>query len=95
MNVANLQLEGLLIAVASINRTLVRSGVLQPGELDEALREAEACITQDDRINEEMSPSNRDAVLFPVRLLQLANLHQSEPLARTFSELARAVGQTK
>jgi hypothetical protein len=42
-----------------------------------------------------MSPANRDAICFPIRLLQLANNSQSESSVPGFSELARMVGQTK
>ena len=95
MHVANLQLEGLLMAVAAINSALVRKGVLTVEEFDVALRTAEATMTAEDRSNEELSPSNRDAVCFPLRLLQLANQGQSEGATQSFSELARAVGRLK
>ncbi|MGO4833816.1 hypothetical protein AB4144_16255, partial [Rhizobiaceae sp. 2RAB30] len=71
MNVANLQLEGLLMAVASINGTLVRKGLLTSDEVDDALRRAEAGLTGEERLYQDMSPANRDAVCFPIRLLQL------------------------
>lgn len=92
MNVANLQLEGLLMAVASINSTLVRKGLLTADEVDNALRRAEAGLTGEERLYQDMSPANRDAVCFPIRLLQLAN---RAPATSTFSDLARLVGQTK
>jgi len=77
MNVANLQLEGLLMAVASINQVLVRKGVLSVEEIDIALRRAEASETGEER-SEGMSASSRDAVNFPIRLLELANRCQPE-----------------
>lgn len=95
MNVANLQIEGLLIAVASMNRLLVKRGVISVEEVDTVLRKAEANAVGDDRVSEDMSPSNRDAVCFPIRILQMANNAQSDGLLPTFSELARMVGQTK
>ena len=95
MDVANLQLEGLMMALASVNNVLVKKGVLTVEEIDGALRRAEASVTSDDRVYEDMSPANRDAVCFPIRLLQLANLGQSEQSVQSFSELARTVGQTK
>lgn len=95
MHVANLQLEGLVMAIASINNVLVRKGILTIDEIDEALRKAEAGITSEERVNEDMSPSNRDAVCFPIRVLQLANRGQSETSIQPFSELARTVGLTK
>ncbi|MBA1144481.1 hypothetical protein [Mesorhizobium neociceri] len=84
MNVANLQLEGLLMSVAAVNNALVR-----------ALKTAEAAFTGDQRLFEDMSPANRDAVCFPLRLLQLANTSQFEAGVPPFFELAKQVGITK
>ncbi|MBS3651191.1 hypothetical protein KEU06_21490 [Pseudaminobacter sp. 19-2017] len=95
MHVANLQLEGLLMAIASINNVLVRKGILTTDEIDTALRRAEAAMTGEERNHEDLSPSNVDAVCFPIRLLQLANLGQSEGGVQSFSELTRSVGQLK
>ncbi|WP_269930527.1 hypothetical protein [Aminobacter sp. HY435] len=94
MNVANLQLEGLLMAIASINHVLVRKGVLSAEEIDIALRKAEASETAEERSGG-MSSSSRDAVIFPIRLLQLANQCQPEADIPSFSALARMVGQIK
>ncbi|HWK66617.1 MAG TPA: hypothetical protein VNS34_16945 [Rhizobiaceae bacterium] len=94
MNVANLQLEGLLMAIASINQTLVRKGILSAQEIEIALRKAEASGTGEER-SEGLSPANRDAVNFPIRLLQLANRCQPEADIPSFSELAELVGQLK
>lgn len=95
MNVANLQIEGLLMAIAHVNNTLVQKGLLSVEEIDIALRKAEASMTGDERVLEDMSPSNRDAVCFPIRVLQAANNARSETDVSSFSELARLVGQTK
>ncbi|TPK72320.1 hypothetical protein FJ527_25060 [Mesorhizobium sp. B2-4-18] len=95
MNVANLQLEGLLMAIAAINNALVHNGVLSIDAIDDALRKAEASVTGEERVYEDMSPANRDAIRFPLRLLQLANLSQDETGVPPFSELVRQVGQTK
>ncbi len=94
MNVANLQLEGLLMAIATINHILVRKGVLSAEEIDIALRKAEASETAEER-SDELSSSHRDAVNFPIRLLQLANQCQPEADIPSFSALARMVGQMK
>lgn len=95
MNTANLQLEGLYLAVAAINDLLVGKGLLSREEIDLALWRAEANATSEERMAEDMSPANRDAVCFPIRLLRLANERRpgEEPLS--FSELARLVGETK
>ncbi|MDW6020183.1 hypothetical protein SAZ10_00235 [Mesorhizobium sp. BAC0120] len=95
MNVANLQLEGLLMAIASINNVLVQKGLLTVDEVDVALRKAEASLAGDQRLVEDMSPANRDAVCFPLRFLQLANRSQAEPNVVPFAELTRMVGRTK
>lgn len=87
MNFANLQLEGLLMAVAAVNNALVRK--LSIDDIDRALKTAEASFTGDERLFEDMSPANRDAVCFPLRLLQLANTNQFEAGVPPFSELAK------
>lgn len=94
MNVANLQLEGLLMAVASINHVLVQKGPVSKEELNGALLKALSSETSQDRA-EEMSSSNRDAVNFPIRFLQLANQCQPEADLPSFSTLAKMVGQVK
>ena len=72
MNVAMLQLEGLLMAIASLK------GLLSVDDIDLALRKAESGMTSDERACEEMSAANRNAICFPIRLLQLANNAQSQ-----------------
>lgn len=58
MNAANLQLEGLMMAVAAINNALVHRGMLSVDDIDVALRKAEASVTSDERVYEDMSPAN-------------------------------------
>ena len=70
-------------------------GLLSVDDIDLALRKAKAGITSDERAYEEMSPANRDAICFPIRLLRLANNAQSETSVPPFSELTKMVGQTK
>ena len=95
MNTANLQLQGLFIAVATINRALVTKGLLTTAELDRALAVGEQVALGDDRVSEDLSPALRDAVAFPARLLRLANnMTEAEDLPG-FAELARMVGETK
>lgn len=95
MNVANLQIEGLLMAVASLTHALVRKGHLSVDEVDVALAKAEAAMAGEERAQDDLTPSNRDAVCFPIRLLRLANSASDETDICSFSELARMVGQTK
>lgn len=95
MNTANLQLEGLLMAVAAVNQALVAKGLLTTAELDRALAVSEQTVLGDDRVAEDMSPSNRDAVAFPSRFLRLANNMSADGEVPGFAELARMVGETK
>ena len=95
MNTANLQLEGLLMAIAAVNQALVAKGVLATEEIDRALAISEQTALGDERLTEDLSPSNRDAVLFPIRLLRLANNMAGDLGVPPFAELARAVGESK
>lgn len=94
MNTANLQLEGLLIAIASLNDLLVAKGIVDRREVAHAMDIAEQTVLGDYR-TEELDPAQRDAIAFPIRLLRLANNGASETEIMPFSELARMVGQTK
>lgn len=94
MNVANLQLEGLYLAVAAVNDLLVKKGVVEREEIDLALRRAEQTALGDYR-SEELRPAERDAVAFAARLLAAANNTAGDEFIPPFSELARLVGQTK
>ena len=95
MNVANLQLEGLVMAVASLNNLMVQKGVLSVDEIDLALHKAEANLTGEERAHDDLTPAGRDAVCFPVRLLRMANNARSDAHLPPFSELTRMVGRTK
>lgn len=95
MNVANLQLQGLYLAIASINNALVAKGLLSREDINTALERAEQTALGDDRIFEDLNPASRDAIAFAARVLALANSHASETDVPAFSELARMVGQTK
>jgi hypothetical protein len=94
MNTANLQLEGLYLAIAAINNALVEKGVLSRHEVDTALRQAEQTAVSDYRTGE-LNPANRDAVAFAPRLLALANNTAADGMTPPFSELAKMVGETK
>jgi hypothetical protein len=94
MNVANLQIEGLCMAIIAINHALVEKGVLTQIELNGALKKAEAIARSDERFVQDLNPSSRDAVCFPIRILEAAN-NEATPRSSTFSELARMVGETK
>ena len=83
------------MAVASLTHALVGKGLLSVDEVDVALAKAEAAMTGEARAYSDLTPSNRDAVCFPIRLLRLANRSSGETDICSFSELARMVGQTK
>lgn len=95
MNVANLQLQGLYLAVAAINNALAAKGLLTREEIDRALIGAEQAAMGDDRIAEDLNPASRDAIAFPMRFLALANKRSTHESMPGFSELARLVGETK
>jgi hypothetical protein len=94
MNVANLQLEGLMMAVAAINHVLVRKGILGVDEIDAALVKAQSNMTGEER-SSELSPASRDAINFPIRVLQVCNKCNPEADLPTFSEIARLVANLK
>ncbi len=93
MNTANLQLEGLCLAVAMINNLLVRKGILTTEEIEGALATA-GDTAREDRANV-LPPANLEAIRFPIRLLQLANAASSETEIPNFAELARMIGEQK
>ncbi|HTN62265.1 MAG TPA: hypothetical protein VL147_12050 [Devosia sp.] len=94
MSTVNLQLEGLMIAIASINQLLVSKGIVTDQEMALSLEIAEQSVLGENRVNE-LDPAQRDAVVFPIRLLLLANHDSSETGVLPFSELAKMIGQTK
>lgn len=94
MNTANLQLEGLYLAIAAINQALVEKNLLTRDEVGLALRRAEQIALGDYR-TDDLSGAQQDAVAFAPRLLQLANDRVSDGQPLNFSELAKLVGQTK
>jgi len=95
MNASNLQLQGLYLALASLNEALVAKGVLGRDEIELALARAEQIALGEERTTEELTSANRDALAFPARLLRLANKEAESGEPPSFSKLARLVGQTK
>jgi len=94
MNVANLQIEGLCLAIAALNRVLIDKNLMSRTEIEGALQSAEVAARSDDRFIENLNPAHRDAVCFPIRIPQVANGCDSA-VPPTFSELAKSVGETK
>ncbi len=93
MNTANLQLEGLLLALASLVELLERKGIASRDELDAMLAEAEHNAGSDPGRLTELSPANVDAICFPIRFLRTALREPGSD--KTFAQLTTAVGQTK
>lgn len=77
MNTANLQLEGLLLAMAALFGELKRKGVLVSGEIEAALDRADSGASA--RATE-LSDANREAIHFPVRFLREALRDGAKPL---------------
>lgn len=95
MNTANLQLEGLMMAIAGLSQMLVSKGIVSVEEVDKCLARSEQTVLGDDRVVEDLSPANRDAIAFPIRLLRLANNMADQAGTPSFAELTRMVGETK
>jgi hypothetical protein len=93
MNTANLQLEGLYMAVASLIELLKEKGLADQGEVDAALARAERATFQGKE--NDLSASNLEAIGFPIRLLRLANSTSFDGRSLPFNELTRRIGESK
>jgi hypothetical protein len=91
MNTANLQLKGLIMAIASICDAIVEKELLTHQELNAALAKAKKAVEDDD--DNELSDSNRAAILFPIRVLMLADEANKRGERFTFSDYAKLVGK--
>ncbi|MBY3104722.1 hypothetical protein HFO68_09190 [Rhizobium laguerreae] len=91
MNTANLQLKGLIMAMASICEAIVDKQLLTRGEIDAALSKAQKAIEEDD--DHELSGANLAAILFPIRVLQLAGESNRKGEEATFTDYAKRVGK--
>ena len=94
MNTANLQLQGLYVAIAAITKALVVKGLLTHEEVDRALREAEMTSLADYRSDETEAP-NREAMAFAARFLRVVNNAVPGEQMPSFSQVARQVGEAK
>ena len=93
MNVANLQLEGLLVVLSELANLLAEGDPTLRARLIEALSRAETTIAADGQRMAQLSPSQRESLLFPARYLACA----LEPGAQgaAFSQLAARVAEAK
>jgi len=93
MNTANLQLEGLLLAVSAMAEALKSKNLLSQDEIDAALARAESVAGSDPGRSEQMSPANVAAVLFPIRFLREANGGAGDgSFSRLAAQVARSAG---
>jgi hypothetical protein len=72
MNTANLQLEGMLLAMYALLDAIKRKGILNEQEIEEALRQAEMTAVAEVGDRAEISKSNGEAICFPIRFLREA-----------------------
>ena len=93
MNTANLQLEGLYMAVASLVELLKEKGLIEAAEVDVALAHAERSALEGK--DNDLSPANLEAIGFPIRLLRLANSTSFAGHPLPFQELTRRVGEAR
>ncbi|PKA42230.1 hypothetical protein N2599_23710 (plasmid) [Rhizobium sullae] len=91
MNTANLQLEGLYMALAAMNKMMVEKGIISHSDVCAALTEAEARVSADNL--PQLSDANRKSVVFPIRLLLLANEAAERGENPEFADYARLIGQ--
>lgn len=95
MNTANLQLEGVYVAMTALMAALRDSGVLGRDDIDRALGRAEAALMADSRRPAQLSAANVEAICFPLRYLRIANEAAADDQPLSFSELAARVAQRK
>lgn len=94
MNTANLQMEGVLMAVAALCRLCREKGIASEAEIEKVLAEAEEALAKDGLRPEQLSHANVEAVLFPLRFLREANRRDLPGAIRAYTEIAATVGKT-
>lgn len=93
MNTANLQVEGLLIALSRLLDAMRDKGILTPEEIETALREA-GDAAQRDAQTRNISPAQAEGILFPIRFLRVATNLTYGP-APTFTDMATMIGEAR
>ena len=88
MNTANLQLEGLYVALAALVEAIRQKGLLDSEEIEAALLKAEEIAP---RRSEPMPEANIAAIRFPARLLRVANRAAAQGERLSFEELTRRI----
>jgi hypothetical protein len=94
MNTANLELEGLYLAIASINNALVEKGLLSHAELQQAMSSA-ADVAEASCKQRRLSAANQLAILFPARFLKLASERAESGEPADFRSITEAVGRLR
>lgn len=95
MNTANLQLEGVCVALSAVLEALRRSGALSGPALEAALTSAEDSIRRDGARREELSLANVEAMCFPVRYLLAASRLPAGEEPAAFSTIAAGIGGSR
>jgi hypothetical protein len=94
MNTANLQLEGLYVAVTALADALREKGLLSAEEIKTSLDRAET-VAWRAASEKDISAANIEAIIFPIRYLRVAVEASSRGQHLPFHEVARIVGETK
>ena len=93
MNTANLQLEGMLLALYALLDAIKRKGLLDEQEIEEALKQAEMTAVAEVGDRAEISKSNGEAICFPIRFLRKAN--EMAAGLEDFATITQLVAETK
>lgn len=72
MNPANLQMEGLLVALAALLREGSAADGAAQARVERALAEASATLASDEQRLAQLSASQQESLFFPVRFLKAA-----------------------
>lgn len=92
MNTANLQLQGMLLALSSLLETMKRKGLMRQDDIDAALDRAASEVSCDAQRPPELSPAHIEAICFPIRFLRVATHAAGQN--QSFSEIAAGVGRS-
>jgi hypothetical protein len=93
MNTANLQLEGLLVALTHLVGVLQRKGLMTHEEVRDALAQAEKTALGHADRGGQLREANQQAILFPIRYL--AEATSSHAQGRPYREITADIGRDK
>jgi hypothetical protein len=92
MNTANLELEGLYLAMSAVNNLLIEKGLMTHAELRQVLTETKTALTSQEKLRN-LSESNRKAICFPISFLLLASDKSEKAEPVDFQTIAKEVGR--